>query len=78
MQPLGDGDARGVALDGAPAAPDDVRAAAEALAAGGRLLAPVASAVPPQVAELARDERWWVAERRAAAPVVPLTVARRE
>jgi hypothetical protein len=77
MQLLGDGVARGVALDGAHAAPDDVRAAAEALAAGGRLLAPVASAVPPQVAELARDERWWVAERRAAAPVVPLTVARR-
>jgi hypothetical protein len=75
--PLGDAVARGIALDEAHAAPEAVRAAAAALLAKGRLIAPASAAVPPPMMELARDERWWVAERPAAVPVVPLTSSRR-
>lgn len=75
--PLGDAVARGIALDEAHAAPEAVHAAAAALMVEGRLLAPASAAVPPPLNELARDERWWVAERPPAVPVVPLTSARR-
>jgi hypothetical protein len=70
--PLGVAVARGIAVDAAHASPDALDAAAEALGAGGRLLAPAGSAVPDAVTELARDERWWVAEKAPAAPVVRL------
>jgi hypothetical protein len=70
--PLGVAVARGIAVDAAHASPEALDAAAEALGAGGRLLAPTGTAVPDTLAELARDDRWWVAEKAPAAPVVQL------
>lgn len=75
--PLRAGVVRGIALDAGHSSGDGLRAAAEALSAGGRLLAPVSALVPDSLAELARDERWWVAEKSPAVPVVPLASQRR-
>jgi hypothetical protein len=33
--------------------------------------------VPPDIAEIARDAEYWVGERRAVVPVLPLTRASR-
>jgi hypothetical protein len=67
---------RGVALDLA-AAPNAalLAGAVEALRPRGRLVAPLAVAVPAGVTVLARDDREWVAEREAPARppvIVPL------
>ena len=71
--PVAAGGVRGVALDERTADPERVAAAARAVRPGGRLVAPVAAAVPDGVTELARDGRHWVAERAAAPPkLVPL------
>ena len=75
--PLGAAVVRGIALDIAHAAPEGLTAAAGALVAGGRLVAPAGAQVPDTLVALARDEQWWVAERIPAAPVVPLTRPRR-
>lgn len=74
--PLAAGSVRGVALDVAAAHNAAMLAGAvDALRTRGRLLAPVAAALPAGVRELARDEREWVAERDAPARrpvIVPL------
>jgi hypothetical protein len=75
--PLGAGLARGIALDAGHATAETLRQAADALGAGGRLVAPVSAPIPVPLIELARDDRWWVAEHPVATPVVPLTTARR-
>jgi hypothetical protein len=69
--------ARGIALDQAHATAGAMKEAVEALRPGGRLIAPVAVPLPSVLVELARDARWWVAERPVEAPVVSLTTSRR-
>lgn len=56
---------RGVAL-AAGAADADVASAVRVLADGARIVAPVSLAVPGEVAELARDDAWWIGETRGA------------
>lgn len=56
---------QGVAL-GESASAEDLASAVRVLADGARLVAPVALDVPPDMSELARDERWWVGEKRGA------------
>jgi uncharacterized protein YbaR (Trm112 family) len=77
--PLAAGGTRGVALD--RAVPALVEAAVRALVAGGRLVAPAASAVPEAITVLARDAAWWVGERASrpvfSAPVTPRRAAPR-
>jgi uncharacterized protein YbaR (Trm112 family) len=75
--PLASGSARGIALDAAHASASMVAQAAESLRAGGRLLAPAGVAVPSALVELARDDRWWVAERRPQPSIVSLAAGRR-
>ena len=66
--PLAAGAAHAVALDGAAARDAGlVAGAVRALRGGGRLVAPAWAALPPEVRELARDARHWVAEREAMA-----------
>ncbi len=72
--PLAAGGARGVALH--RTAPALVDAAARALAAGGRLVAPAASAVPEMITLVARDESWWVGARASGALSAPVTPRR--
>ena len=73
--PLAAGAARAMAIDGAAAA--RVASAVRATRAKGRVLAPVAVALPEEVHELARDETIWVGERSAiASPLVRLHVRR--
>ena len=73
--PVAPGSARGVALYRGPSIELLAPAAVRALRAGGRLVAPADSQVPPDVRELARDHRWWVAER--VAPPALVTLGRR-
>jgi hypothetical protein len=76
--PLAASAARGVALDPATAGETTVRGAVRALGAGRRLVAPVTTALPAEVVELARDETLWVAERGApASGPVAIGIARR-
>ncbi|HEU4629108.1 MAG TPA: hypothetical protein VFS08_05160 [Gemmatimonadaceae bacterium] len=77
--PLARGAAHAVALDTLAAADVGLlRGAVAALRPGGRLVAPVATALPDGVRELARDERQWVAERVAvAAATAPVPLTRR-
>lgn len=75
--PLADGTAHGVALDeGAAADAGIVAGAVRALRPRGRLVAPVALALPDGVRELARDERHWVAEREGAPASRPVPLRR--
>ena len=66
--PLRTGVAVGIALADAGAVDD----AARVLRPGGRLLAPVASELPPGMEELARDDREWVAVKRGGGEAVQL------
>lgn len=68
--PLASGMLRGVALDRATATPAALATAVKVLGPGGRLVGPVESEVPDAVAVLARDEKFWVAEKRL--PLVSL------
>ena len=77
MVPLGEGVARGVALDRGHATEECVASAARALKSRGRLVSPSDAAVPDSLEELARDDRWWVAERPAVTRVVPIAGLRR-
>ena len=70
--PVAAGAVRAVAVDEGNATPALLADAVRALAAGGRLVAPAATALPDGVGELARDEALWVAERREAPRLVPL------
>lgn len=56
---------RGVALD-ERATERELADAVRVLADGARLVAPVSVAVPSAMSELARDEAWWIAEKRGA------------
>ena len=60
--PIRPGAARGIALDERHAV--QVNGAARALRQFGRLVAPVAATLPPDLEELARDGRDWVATKR--------------
>lgn len=62
--PLAPGMLRGVALDRATVTPAVLTSAIKVLAPGGRVVAPADVAVPDDVAVLARDENFWVAEKR--------------
>lgn len=77
--PLARGAAHAVALDAAAVADHALlRGAVDALRSGGRIVAPVAIALPDDLRELARDDRHWVAERVATtATSAPVTLARR-
>jgi len=71
--PLAAASARAIALDDRTT-PEQLAAVLTALAAGGRVLAPVRLALPDGLSELARDDRHWLAERVAApSGVVGLT-----
>ncbi|MBI3790965.1 MAG: hypothetical protein HY275_08810 [Gemmatimonadetes bacterium] len=66
--PLAPGSLRGVAFGlGTGALPSEalVVSAGVALTGNGRLVAPVGCTQPPGFVELARDSRYWVAERQA-------------
>jgi uncharacterized protein YbaR (Trm112 family) len=56
---------RGVAL-GDNATPRDLGSAVRVLKDGRRLVAPVSLPVPEEIQEIARDERYWVGEKRGA------------
>jgi uncharacterized protein YbaR (Trm112 family) len=74
--PLAIGSARGAALDAAHAAL--AGDAAQAVSAGGRLVAPLAVDVPAGVTELVRDASVWVGEREAGASgLIPLARGKR-
>jgi uncharacterized protein YbaR (Trm112 family) len=76
LLPLATGAARGVAID-AGADATRIASAVRVTRPKGRVVAPARLAVPPEVRELARDERAWVGEREAvASPIVTLHVRR--
>lgn len=64
--PLRDGSLRGVAIDGPEWSDAQLDAATRSLAPGGRILAPVSSRVPDEVEEIARDDSWWIGEKRGS------------
>lgn len=61
--PIRPATARGIALDESHSDHDYVASAAEALRPGARLLAPLSAPIPPGLAELARDDRFWLASK---------------
>lgn len=67
--PLRTGVAAGIALAEGALVADAVRV----LRPGGRLVAPADSGLPPELEELARDERDWVAVKRRSGEAVQLT-----
>ncbi|MEJ7810058.1 MAG: hypothetical protein WKG32_06510 [Gemmatimonadaceae bacterium] len=70
--PVRPGACRGIALDDDDGEAGYVEAAVAALRPGGRLIAPASCAVPPGIAMLARDERYWVGERERLAAITQL------
>lgn len=72
--PLAPASARAIALDDITT-PVQLTGALRVVRPGGRVLAPLTLALPDGVAELARDDRQWLAERRAApreSGIIPL------
>lgn len=65
----------GIALDSTGARL--VESGARALKTGARMLAPVGAAIPDGLAEIARDEQWWVAAREGGSASAPVQIARR-
>lgn len=65
----------GIALasNSAPLTDDGARA----LKIGARMIAPVSARLPSGLAELARDEKWWVAGREGLGASTPVQIARR-
>jgi uncharacterized protein YbaR (Trm112 family) len=63
--PLAPSSARAIAFGDATTG-NQLLAGLSVVRPGGRVLAPIALALPDAVAELARDDRQWVAERRVA------------
>ena len=75
--PLARGSIAGVAVDD-DAADAMLASFVSSLRAGGRMLGRNRRPIPPGVAELARDEEVWVAQREAsAAESAPVTLSRR-
>lgn len=70
--PLAAGSIRGAALDADTSDPEYVASVVTALRPRGRLIAPIATPVPAELQELARDDKDWVAEKQSATPVIPL------
>ena len=66
--PVAQATLRGVALDAVHADAASLEAAVRVLRPRGRLLAPVAAALPAGAIELARDGELWVAEREPGGP----------
>jgi uncharacterized protein YbaR (Trm112 family) len=62
--PLAGASARAIAFDDGTT-PAQLANGIEVAAVGGRILAPVALSLPDGLAELARDDRHWIAERSA-------------
>ncbi|MFL5555971.1 MAG: hypothetical protein ACJ78D_09270 [Gemmatimonadaceae bacterium] len=62
--PLAPASVVGVALD-AGFAPGTIASALKVVRPGGRIVGPASIAPPPEVSVLARDERYWVAEKPA-------------
>jgi hypothetical protein len=60
--PLAKNSVDGVALDRATASSVNLASALAVLKPGGRLVAPAATPVPPEVNVLARDDHYWVGE----------------
>ena len=79
--PLARGALRALALALEPAHPGALEGrlapAGRVVQHGGRLVAPVACALPPSFHELARDDAWWVAEHRVESPAGSLRRAPR-
>jgi hypothetical protein len=61
--PLRPATVRGVALDESHSDPDYVASVAVSLLPGARLLAPLSAPLPPGVAELTRDDFFWLASK---------------
>lgn len=74
--PLRPATARGIALDDSHSDPDYVASAAQALLPGARLLAPRSAPLPPGLAELARDDHFWLASKGREVVVGGLSVRR--
>lgn len=74
--PVAGGVLRAAWLDGSTATPGALADCVRALRAGGRLMAPAASALPDGVRRLAADAEQWVAES-AGAPSAPVELRRR-
>jgi uncharacterized protein YbaR (Trm112 family) len=77
--PLAEHSVYGAAIDAAWAGESTgFTGCVQAVKPGGRVVAPSAHPVPPDVRELVRDAEWWVGERApAAVEPVPLTRATR-
>ena len=77
VAPLARGSIAGVAVGDRPAE-SMLASLVSSLKAGGRMLGSGRLAIPPGLAELARDEEVWVAQREAsAAESAPVTLTRR-
>jgi hypothetical protein len=63
IPPLRPATVRAIALDDSHSDPTYVAGAAMALLPGARLLAPITSPVPPGLAELTRDDFFWLASK---------------
>lgn len=50
---------------------------AKALRPGARMIGPASAQLPVGLAELARDEKWWVAAREGTGTSAPVQIARR-
>ena len=68
--PFTDGLLRGVAIDESGWSTEELQLATRALSPGGRMVGPASSPVPAEMEEIARDDRWWIAEKRG--PLVAL------
>ncbi len=64
--PFADASLRGVAIDESGWSASDIESAARTLAPSGRIAAPASVNVPDGVEEIARDDRFWVGEKRGA------------
>lgn len=68
--PFTDGSLRGVAIDESGWSGEELQLATRALSPGGRMVGPANSPVPTEMEEIARDDRWWIGEKRG--PLVAL------
>jgi uncharacterized protein YbaR (Trm112 family) len=68
--PFTDGSLRGVAIDDSGWSDEQLRLAVRALSPGGRMVAPATLPVPAEMEEIARDDAWWIGEKRG--PLVAL------